>query len=166
MDVRTNVMRAMVTTAQGQPAVVHIYSRQFWQGVCSLLQRGRRCRVAVTASLPWVECVFLALGGAICYRPIVLWTPAMSHNGNIVSSGAVHSRQPSSHELGDRSVRAGAEPSQTPVRESQRCVTVLTQEFSQDSAVAWPESFFHAPARLGEIPETIKYADSNDTIIL
>lgn len=41
-------------------------------------------------------------------------------------------------ELGDRNARAGAAPGRVPVRGRRRCVTALVQEFSQDSAVAWP----------------------------
>jgi hypothetical protein len=61
---------------------------------------------------------------------------------------------PSSHELGDRSARAGAAPGRVPVRGRRRCGTALTQQFSQDSAVvvASPGSTIQALARLGMRP--------------
>ena len=66
MDARTGVMKAMVTTAQGQNAVVHIPTiADSVRPILSLSQRSRPCRVAMATSSLRGECACSALSGAV-----------------------------------------------------------------------------------------------------
>ena len=94
----------------------------------------------MAASSPWVKRAFLALTERYAMIPLSSGAPATSHDGNMARSDACaeHPYEPPSRELGDRNARAGAAPGRVPVRGRSRCGTALAQEFSQDSAVAWP----------------------------
>lgn len=94
----------------------------------------------MAASLPWVKRAFLALTERYAMIPLSSGATATSHDGNMARSDACAERpcETPSRELGDRNARAGAVPGRVPVRGRRRCVTALVQEFSRDSAVAWP----------------------------